>query len=250
VLAKRIIACLDIRAGRVVKGRCFVDLRDAGDPLECAMTYCREGIDELVVLDVSATLEDRLASCTTVENVARAVNVPVTVGGGVRSIDDFSRLLDSGADKVAVNSAALDRPELIAEAAERFGTQCVVLSVDTRRRNARLELATHSASVSHNVDPIDWASRGQALGAGELLLTSIDRDGTRTGFDVASVSNASKRLTIPVIASGGAVDAGSFADVLAAGADAALGASVFHFGDVAIGAIKRTCAARGLEIRP
>ena len=249
MLAKRIVACLDIRAGRVVKGRAFLALRDAGDPVERAKRYCEAGIDEIVVLDVSATLEDRLASCATIEAIAREVDVPVTVGGGVRTIDDFSLLLEAGADKVAVNSAAVTSPHLLTNAANRYGSQCVVLSIDSRKRNAGFEVATRSASLAHHIDALEWARRGEALGAGELLLTSIDRDGSREGFDVELISRAAATVEIPIIASGGACDADSFADVLDAGADAALGGSVFHYDNLTPESIKRRCAERGLVVR-
>ena len=250
MLAKRVIACLDLNGRRVVKGVRFRSLRDAGDPAEAAGAYCAQGVDELVVLDVSATLEDRLASCAVVERIAHEIDVPLTVGGGVRSIDDFDRLLGSGADKVAVNSAAIENPSLITEAAKRYGTQCVVLAIDVRSIDERFEIATRSASVDHSIDAIEWADRAQELGAGEVLLTSIDRDGTRDGFDLKLIGRASQVLRVPLVASGGAADPSSFVDAFEAGADAALGASIFHFGDATVSDVKRCCRQRGVVVRP
>jgi imidazole glycerol-phosphate synthase subunit HisF len=250
MLAKRIVACLDIRGGRVVKGVRFRELRDAGDPAEAARAYCRQGADELVVFDVSATLEDRIASCAAVELIAQQIDVPLTVGGGVRDIADVQRLLAAGADKVAMNSAAVANPRLLTHAANRFGSQCVVLSIDARRVNGSYEVSTHSANRHHPLDAIDWARRAQGLGAGEVVLTSIDRDGTRDGFDLDLTRRAAGVLHIPLVASGGASDCESFADVLDAGADAALGASIFHFGEASIADVKRFCAQRGIVVRP
>jgi imidazole glycerol-phosphate synthase subunit HisF len=249
MLAKRIIACLDIKDGRVVKGRKFAQLRDAGDPVECARRYRDEGIDELVILDVSATLEERIASLRTIEAIAERLDVPVTVGGGVRNEDDFARLLDAGCDKVAVNSAAVADPQLLSRAAQRYGSQCVVLSVDARRAGDRYEFATHSATQSISRDAIEWAFEGQQLGAGEILLTSIDSDGTREGFDLELIQRYQSRLGVPIVASGGARNADSFADALIAGADAALGASVFHDRELTAATIKQRCHARGLVVR-
>jgi imidazoleglycerol phosphate synthase cyclase subunit len=250
VLAKRVVACLDVKDGRVVKGRNFRNLRDAGDPVECALRYRDDGVDELVMLDVSATLEGRLASLRSVEAIADRIDVPFTVGGGVRALDDFRRLLDAGADKVAVNSAALDNPALLAQAAERYGAQCVVLAIDARRSAAGgYELASHSATRPMDVAPLAWALEGARLGAGEILLTSIDRDGTREGFDVEMIAAFAREIAVPLIASGGARDADSFGDAFEAGAHAALGASVFHDGDFTIAAVKARCAERGLATR-
>jgi imidazole glycerol-phosphate synthase subunit HisF len=250
MLAKRIIACLDVRDGRVVKGKQFVALRDAGDPVELARRYRDDGIDELVVLDVSATLESRLANRQTIEAIAAALDVPLTVGGGVRDIDDIARLLDAGADKVAINSAALARPALLSEAAARFGSQCVVISIDARRSAEAYEIATHSASRRHARSPFSWAREAVQFGAGEILLTSIDRDGSRKGFDLELVRTARAAVTVPVVASGGASDTRSFADVLAAGADAALGASIFHDGEATANDVKAACRGAGLTVRP
>ena len=248
--AKRIIACLDIRDGRIVKGRQFRALRDAGDPLERALRYRDEGIDEIVVLDVSATLEARLAGIRTIEAIAQELDVPLTVGGGVRTLDDVARLLEAGADKVAINSAALERPQLLADAAARFGSQCVVISIDARQQQGEYAIASHSASRAIARSPFAWAREAQGRGAGEVLLTSIDRDGSRGGFDLDLVRGVREAVDLPVIASGGASSARSFADVLAAGADAALGASIFHDGDATAAQVKAVCRARGIAVRP
>ena len=247
--AKRIIACLDVRDGRVVKGKQFVGLRDAGDPVERALRYRDDGIDELVVLDVSATRETRLANCDTVRAIAEELDIPLTAGGGVRDIDDVARLLDAGADKVAINSAALARPQLLREAAARFGSQCVVISIDTRRDGGGYAIATHSAERAHDRDPLSWAREAVHLGAGEVLLTSIDRDGSRDGFDLGLVRDACAAVNVPIVASGGASDAQSFADVLLAGAEAALGASIFHNGEATANDVKAVCRMRGLTVR-
>lgn len=250
MLAKRIVACLDIRGGRVVKGRRFQDLRDQGDPAERASEYCKQGADELVVLDVSATLEERIASLQTIEAIAREVDVPLTVGGGVRSVDDFERLLDAGADKVALNTAAIESPELLTQAARRFGRQCVVLSIDARRSKNGYGFASRSATQPVDYDAVAWACDGELRGAGEILLTSIDRDGMQQGFDLRLVAEVAQAVSVPVVASGGASDADSFSLALLAGADAALGASRFHDGTLTIAEVKERCIARGLEIRP
>jgi cyclase len=247
--AKRIIACLDIRDGRVVKGRKFRDLRDAGDPVERARAYRDDGIDELVVLDVSATLESRLANLDTIAAIAAMLDIPLTVGGGVRSLTDVQRLLDAGADKVGINSAALDRPALLGEAAGRFGSQCIVLSIDARRRERSYTVASHSGSKTLAIDAIAWAREGTARGAGEVLITSIDRDGERSGFDCTLVAQISSAVDVPVIASGGASNIEDFVTVLRRGADAALGASVFHDGEVRAGHIKAACSRAGLAVR-
>jgi imidazole glycerol-phosphate synthase subunit HisF len=250
MLAKRIIACLDVRDGRVVKGKQFVGLRDAGDPVELALRYRDEGVDELVVLDVSATLESRLANQRTVEAIAATLDVPLTVGGGVRELDDVARLLDAGADKVAINSAALAQPQLLAQAADRFGAQCIVISIDARRTGDGYAIATHSATREQPRSPLAWAREAAQIGAGEVLLTSIDRDGSRSGFDLALLRDVCDAVTVPVVASGGASDAQSFADALRTGADAALGASIFHNGEATANDVKAVCRAAGLTVRP
>ena len=247
--AKRIIACLDIRDGRIVKGRQFRDLRDAGDPVERANLYRNEGIDELVVLDVSATLESRIANLATIEAIAELLDIPLTVGGGVRDIGDVQRLLDAGADKVAINSAALERPALLGEAASRFGTQCIVLSIDARRAKSGYTVASHSGSNVLGIDAIAWAREGTARGAGEVLITAIDRDGERRGFDCGLVAQVCGAVNVPVIASGGASRADDFTAALRTGAAAALGASVFHDGDLRIADVKTACTRAGLAVR-
>ncbi len=249
MLAKRVIACLDVAAGRIVKGIHFLALRDAGDPVEAARTYCQEGIDELVLLDVKATSERRASAIDTVAAVAAAIDVPLTAGGGVRNIDDVARLLDAGADKVAINSAAVADPSLLTRAAERFGRQCVVISIDVRRTASGNAIATHGARVAISRDPIAWAREAQARGAGELLLTSIDRDGTQAGFDTALLAQARAALRIPIVASGGAGTCASFADAFGAGADAALAATVFHDGLLRIADVKACCTQRGVRVR-
>jgi cyclase len=248
--AKRIIACLDVKNGRVVKGVRFEGLRDAGDPASCALQYCREGIDELVMLDVSATLEGRLASLQTVARIASQIDIPLTVGGGVRGEDDAIAILDAGADKVALNTAAVEQPTILQSLAWRYGSQCVVLSIDVRRANGSCVVATRSATQTTGQDALQWARIGAALGAGEILLTAIDRDGTRKGFDLALIAEFSRALNVPLIASGGARNADSFADALAAGADAALAASAFHDGVLSVAAIKQRCRERAIEVRP
>jgi cyclase len=248
--AKRIIACLDVKNGRVVKGVRFEELRDAGDPASCALQYSREGIDELVMLDVSATLEGRLASLQTVECIASEIDIPLTVGGGVRGEDDAIAILDAGADKVALNTAAVDEPAVLQRLAARYGSQCVVLSIDARRANGGYQVVTRSATQTTRLDGLQWARIGAALGAGEILLTAIDRDGTREGFDLELIADFSRVLNVPLIASGGARNADSFADAFAAGADAALAASVFHDGLLDVAAVKRRCRERGIGVRP
>ncbi|HTZ56141.1 MAG TPA: imidazole glycerol phosphate synthase subunit HisF [Candidatus Acidoferrum sp.] len=250
MLAKRIIACLDVRDGRVVKGKQFTGLRDAGDPVELALRYRDDGVDEIVVLDVSATLESRLANRRTIEAIAATLDVPLTVGGGVRELDDVARLLNAGADKVAINSAALARPRLLEEAAARFGSQCIVISIDAQRTDDGYAIATHSATRAQARSPISWAREAVGIGAGEVLLTSIDRDGSRSGFDLELVRNACDAVSVPVVASGGASDARSFADALRAGADAALGASIFHNGEATANDVKAVCRDAGLTVRP
>jgi imidazole glycerol-phosphate synthase subunit HisF len=248
--AKRVIACLDIKDGRVVKGVRFEGLRDAGDPASCALEYRRQGIDELVMLDVCATLEARLASLRTIERIASEIDVPLTVGGGVRSEEDAIRILDAGADKVAVNTAAVEEPAILQRLAARYGSQCVVLSIDARRRNRGYEVATRSAMQPTGLNAVHWAQSGSALGAGEILLTAIDRDGTRVGFDLVLIAYLSRVLSVPLIASGGARNPDSFADAFVAGADAALAASVFHDGLLSVAAVKQRCRERAIEVRP
>ncbi|MDR5683399.1 MAG: imidazole glycerol phosphate synthase subunit HisF [Armatimonadota bacterium] len=254
-LARRIIACLDVSPvggrARVVKGVHFVRLRDAGDPVELAFLYEREGADEIVFLDITASSSGRPTLEDVVRRTASEVFIPLTVGGGVGSVEDVRRLLRAGADKVAVNTAAVHRPELVCEAAEMFGSQCVVVAIDARRRRGGWEVCTHGGQKPTGLDAVAWARRVADLGAGEILLTSMDRDGTTEGFDVALTRAVTDAVGIPVIASGGAGDVSHFAEVLAeGGADAALAASVFHFGRLRIGDLKDALRAAGVPVRP
>ena len=248
MLARRIIACLDVADGRVVKGVSFTDLRDAGDPVELAARYDREGIDELVYLDISATVEERLAMVDLVRSTAQRVFIPLTVGGGIDSVDAARAVLRAGADKVSVNSAAVNRPLLISELAEAFGSQAVVVAIDAKREGESWRVFTRGGRRAEDLDALEWAATAESLGAGEVLLTSMDCDGRTTGFDCRLTAAVRERVRIPVIASGGAGSAEHFADVLET-ADAALAASVFHFETVAVEAVKRAVAARGMVVR-
>jgi cyclase len=248
--AKRIIPCLDVDAGRVVKGVRFRQLRDAGDPAELAALYDREGADELVFLDITATSDDRRILFDAVARTADEVFIPLTVGGGVRSEDDVADLLTHGADKVSINSAALADPWLISRCAGIFGSQCVVLAIDARRRKGGgWDVFSHGGRRPAGRDAVEWAREGVERGAGEILLTSMDRDGTHDGYDVELVRAVSDAVRVPVIASGGAGTAEHVCDALANGAEAALAASIFHFGEVSIQAVKEEVAARGMEVR-
>jgi imidazole glycerol-phosphate synthase subunit HisF len=252
-LATRVIPCLDVDAGRVVKGVNFTGLRDAGDPVELAARYDAEGADELVFLDITASSGDRETTYDVVRRTAEQVFIPLTVGGGVRSIDDFDRLLRAGADKVSVNTAAIARPELIDEAAERFGSQCVVLSVDARRcpdTGSGFEVTTHGGRVGTGIDALEWAREGARRGAGEILLNSMDADGTRAGFDTDLITLVRGAVCVPIIASGGAGAGEHFPPAVEAGADAVLAASVFHFGVVSIPEVKDALARAGVVVRP
>lgn len=251
-LRRRVIPCLDVADGRVVKGVRFEGLVDAGDPAEAAARYAAAGADELVFLDVAATCERRGPALAWIERVAERVFVPLTVGGGVRSLDDALALLAAGADKVGVNSAAVERPELLGEIAARLGRQCAVLTVDARRDPSgpgRWEVVTHGGRRPTGLDALDWIARGVEAGAGELLVTSIDRDGTRDGFDVELIAAVVARVDVPVIASGGAGRLDHFAAALAAGASAVLAASLFHSGALAIPELKRYLAGEGFPMR-
>lgn len=255
-VAVRIIPCLDVDNGRVVKGVNFENLRDAGDPVELAQRYGQEGADELTFLDVSASKEGRGTMLDVVRRTADQVFIPLTVGGGVRSADDVRELLRAGADKVSVNTAAMDRPELLRELSNEFGAQCIVLSVDARRvptggapQPSGFEVTTHGGTRSAGIDAIEWARQADALGVGEILLNSMDGDGTKRGFDLELVRAVRAAVGIPVIASGGAGAAEDFPPAVEAGADAVLAASVFHFGDVSIGDVKRALADAGCEVR-
>ena len=251
--AKRIIPCLDVTEGRVVKGVRFKALRDAGDPAELAGIYDREGADEIVFLDITASSDARKILLDAVERTADQVFIPLTVGGGVRSVEDMAELLMHGADKVSVNTAALEDPELITRCAEVFGSQCVVLAIDARKRvdSPGWEVFSHGGRRPTGRDVVEWAKLGELLGAGEVLLTSMDQDGTHAGYDVALLKAVSSTLRLPVIASGGAGSVDHLYQALTAGgAEATLAASIFHFGELSIGAVKEQLAARGLEIRP
>ncbi len=250
--AKRVIPCLDVDAGRVVKGVRFVELRDAGDPAELAAAYDQAGADELVFLDITASAEERDILLDAVSRTADQVFIPLTVGGGVRSTEDMQQLLSHGADKVAVNTAALEDPELITRGAEIFGSQCVVVAIDARRRPeaAGWEVFSHGGRREAGRDAVAWAREAEDRGAGEILLTSMDRDGTKSGYDLELTAAVSRAVRLPVIASGGAGTAAHMYEALTAGgAEAALAASVFHFGELTIGQVKQDLAALGLEIR-
>ncbi|MFL6231864.1 MAG: imidazole glycerol phosphate synthase subunit HisF [Thermoanaerobaculia bacterium] len=248
-LARRVIPCLDVSAGRVVKGVRFQDLRDQGDPAESALRYAEQGADEIVFLDITAAPEERDTDVEWVRRTAEQVFIPLTVGGGVRSEADARRLLRSGADKVGINSAAVERPELIGELARRFGSQCVVLSVDAKRRDGGWEVVTRGGRHATGLDALAWIREGVERGAGEILLTSIDRDGTQGGYDLALVREVSETVPVPVIASGGAGEAEHLAQALAAGAAAVLAASIFHEGTYTVGDVKRVIAEAGFPVR-
>ncbi|MDQ1689448.1 MAG: imidazole glycerol-phosphate synthase subunit HisF [Frankiaceae bacterium] len=251
-VAVRVIPCLDVDNGRVVKGVNFTDLRDAGDPVEMARVYDAEGADELVFLDITASSDSRETTFDVVRRTAEQVFIPLTVGGGVREVGDVDRLLRAGADKVSLNTAAIARPDLLREAADRFGSQCVVLSVDPRRAEgppSGFEVTTHGGRTGTGIDAVEWARRGAELGAGEILLNSMDADGTRAGFDLELIRMVRAVVDVPVIASGGAGAVEHFAPAVAAGADAVLAASVFHFGIMRIGEVKNALRAEGVEVR-
>ncbi|HWM33333.1 MAG TPA: imidazole glycerol phosphate synthase subunit HisF [Pseudolysinimonas sp.] len=248
-VAVRVIPCLDVAAGRVVKGVNFLDLLDAGDPVELARRYYEQGADEVTFLDVTATVEDRATMYDTVTATAEQVFIPLTVGGGVRSADDVARLLASGADKVGVNSAALARPELIGEIADRFGAQVLVLSLDVKRRGDGFVVTTHGGRTETDRDAVAWAAEAVERGAGELLVNSIDADGTKEGFDLELVRAIRAVSSVPVIASGGAGALEHFAPAVAAGADAVLAASVFHRGELTVGQVKDALRAEGVSVR-
>ena len=255
-LAVRVIPCLDVDAGRVVKGVNFANLRDAGDPVELAAVYDAEGADELTFLDVTASSSGRATMLDVVRRTAEQVFIPLTVGGGVRAVADVDALLRAGADKVSVNTAAIARPELLAELARQFGSQCIVLSVDARTvpaggapTRSGWEVTTHGGRQGTGIDAVQWARRGAELGVGEILLNSMDADGTKAGFDLPMLRAVRAAVTVPVIASGGAGAAGDFAPAVRAGADAVLAASVFHFGELTIGEVKAAMAAEGVTVR-
>jgi imidazole glycerol-phosphate synthase subunit HisF len=254
-VAVRVIPCLDVDAGRVVKGVNFQELRDAGDPVEMAAVYDAEGADELTFLDVTASSGERATMIDVVRRTAEQVFIPLTVGGGIRTPDDVDRMLRAGADKVSVNTAAIARPELLGEMARRFGSQCIVLSVDARRvvdgppTSSTFEVTTHGGRKGTGIDAVEWAARGQELGVGEILLNSMDADGTRAGFDIELIEKVRRVVDVPVIASGGAGALEHFPPAIRAGADAVLAASVFHFGQLRIGEVKDVLRADHVEVR-
>ncbi|MEV0343820.1 imidazole glycerol phosphate synthase subunit HisF [Nocardia sp. NPDC050713] len=255
-LAVRVIPCLDVDAGRVVKGVNFENLRDAGDPVELAALYDAQGADELTFLDVTASTGDRGTMIDVVTRTAEQIFIPLTVGGGVRTVEDVDRLLRAGADKVSVNTAAIARPEVLREMSERFGSQCIVLSVDARTvpdgqpdTTSGWEVTTHGGKRGTGIDAVEWAVRGAELGVGEILLNSMDADGTKTGFDLPMIRAVRAAVSVPVIASGGAGAVEHFAPAVQAGADAVLAASVFHFGDLTIGQVKDSMRAEKIVVR-
>ncbi|MEI6145166.1 MAG: imidazole glycerol phosphate synthase subunit HisF [Methylococcales bacterium] len=254
-LAKRIIPCLDVDNGRVVKGVKFIDIRDAGDPVEVARRYDREGADEITFLDITATHDNRDTIVHVVEQVASEVFIPLTVGGGIRTLDDIRRMLNAGADKVGINSAAVFNPEFVSEAAQRFGSQCIVVAIDAKKVSTtgeadRWEIFTHGGRKATGIDAIAWAEKMVSYGAGEILLTSMDRDGTREGFDLLLTRAISEAVSVPVIASGGVGNLDHLAEgVITGKADAVLAASIFHFAEYTIQQAKQHMASRGIEMR-
>jgi imidazole glycerol-phosphate synthase subunit HisF len=250
MLTKRIIACMDVRDGQVVKGVQFQQLRHAGDPAELARRYNVEGIDEVVVLDITATLETRQALARTINAVAREIFLPLTVGGGIRSEDDAAAAVDAGADKVSLNTAALRNPELITTLARRYGSQAVIVAIDAKRRDNGFAVYVRSGTSDASRDAVEWAREAESRGAGEILLTSMDRDGTRAGFDCDMTAAVAEAVNIPVIASGGAGGLDHFADVFTHGAaDAALAASIFHFADTSVSELKKYLTRKGIPVR-
>ncbi len=251
MLAKRIIPCLDVRDGKVVKGVNFVGIREVGDPVECAIEYDRQGADEITFLDITATHEGRSTMIDVVRNTAKNVFVPLTVGGGIRTVDDFKEILRAGADKVSVNSAAVRNPRLIHDAADRFGNQCVVVAIDARRRgDGGFTVVVNGGRIDMGIDAIEWAKTCERLGAGEILLTSMDTDGTKSGFDIELLDAVTEAVNIPVIASGGCGTIEHFSEVFErSGADAALAASLFHFRELTVGQVKEHLASRNIPVR-
>lgn len=250
-LAKRIIPCLDVTAGRVVKGINFVELRDAGDPVEIARRYDEQGADELTFLDITASSDDRDLILHIIEDVASQVFIPLTVGGGVREVDDVRRLLNAGADKVSINTSAVTNPQLVADAANKYGSQCIVVAIDAKRgESGNWEVFTHGGRRATGLDAVEWAKKMQALGAGEILLTSMDRDGTKVGFDLPLTRAVSDAVSIPVIASGGVGSLQDLADGIVQGhADAVLAASIFHYGQHSVQEAKRFMAQQNIPVR-
>ena len=250
MLAKRIIPCLDVTGGRVVKGINFVQLRDAGDPVECARAYDAQGADELVFLDITASSDERAIMLDVVSRAAEQVFIPLTVGGGTRTVDDIRALLNAGADKVSINTAAVQEPELVRRASQRVGAQCIVVAIDAKRRDGGWEVYTHGGRRPTGIDAVEWAARVERLGAGELLLTSMDCDGTKDGYDVARTRAVSEAVGIPVIASGGAGTLEHLREALVEGkADAVLAASIFHYGEFTVSQAKAYLRQHGIEVR-
>lgn len=250
MLTKRIIPCLDIKDGRTVKGTNFVNLRDAGDPVELAKIYADEGADELVFLDITATIENRKTLLDLVDRVAHAINIPFTVGGGIGSVSDVSKLLNAGADKISINSSAVRNPELVSELAQEFGSQCIVVAIDTRNVDGTNLVHTHGGRKATDIETISWAKKVNELGAGEILLTSMDADGTKNGFALEITSRISEIVNIPVIASGGAGTEEHFSEVFTTGkADAALAASIFHFKEIGIPQLKKYLSLKNIPMR-
>lgn len=251
MLAKRIIPCLDVKDGRVVKGVNFVSIRDAGDPVELAKFYSDQGADEVVFLDITATSDARKSVVDVIEETGKKVFVPLTVGGGIRSVEDFTEILRAGADKISVNSAAVKNPQLIADAAELFGSQCVVLAIDGKSRgDGTWEVYVAGGRTPTGLDVVEWAKKGEELGAGEILLTSMDTDGTKAGFDIPMLKAVVDAVSIPVIASGGAGKLSDFADVFReSGCDAALAASLFHYGELTVPQVKEYLRSEGIPVR-
>ncbi len=249
-LAKRIIPCLDVDNGRVVKGVNFVGIRDAGDPVEVARRYNQQGADEITFLDITATSDDRETLVHVVEQVASEVFIPLTVGGGIRTLDDIRKMLNAGADKVSINSAAVFRPEFVQEASDHFGSQCIVVAIDAKRVDDHWEIFTHGGRKATGIDVVEWAKKMQAFGAGEILLTSMDGDGTKKGYDLALTRAVSDAVSIPVIASGGVGNLQDLADgITQGGAEAVLAASIFHFGEYTVQQAKQHMQAQGIEVR-
>jgi len=253
MLAKRIIPCLDVKEGRVVKGRRFVELKDAGDPVEQAIFYDKEGADELVFLDITASHEKRYIMLEVVRKVAESIFIPFTVGGGINDLETIREILAAGADKVSINTAAVNDPQLIKQASDKFGSQCIVLAIDAKRRTkdeGRWEVYTHGGRTPTGLDAVEWAVKGEQMGAGEILLTSMDRDGTKDGYDIELTRQVAEAVAIPVIASGGAGTVEHMAEALTYGrADAVLAASIFHFRETTVLRVKEELAARGVPIR-
>ena len=249
MLKSRIIPCLDVNDGRVVKGVKFQNLRDAGDPVELSFHYEAQGADELVLLDVTATRQERIAMLETVEQVRQKLGIPLTVGGGIASIEDAGRLLNAGADKVSINSAAVRNPDLIDAMAKRFGAQCTVVAIDAKKSNGQFQVLTRSGTTAETLDAVAWAAEAQQRGAGEILLTSFDRDGTRSGYDLPMLSAVTSACSLPVIASGGADSVTHMVEAFEHGAHAVLAASIFHDGNLTVAKVKHQLAAAGVEVR-